>query len=245
MTNYVIRFDDASDYWDAEKWARCHSLCVEYSIFPIIAIIPKCEDPVLRKYPKDELAWKKMKLWIEQGWTPALHGYQHIYTTVDGGINPVHQRSEFAGEPLEEQRAKIRKGLIALKEKGINPKLFVAPSHTFDNNTLFALRAESEIRAISDTIANGAYRYNDFVFLPQQSGSVREIKLRLVTFCYHPNMMQEKDFEKLEEFFRKHKAQFISFETAISKDVRNRKRLFDKALSWVYFFKRKLFQKGL
>ena len=49
-------------------------------------------------------------------------------TTATGGINPVHNRSEFAGLSLVEQREKISKGYKTLIAIGLFPKYFFASS---------------------------------------------------------------------------------------------------------------------
>jgi len=56
------------------------------------------------------------------------------------------------------QKQKIRDGYAILKEYGLTPKYFFAPSHTFDENTLVALKECSDIRIISDTIATKPYK---------------------------------------------------------------------------------------
>ena len=78
-----------------------------------------------------------------------------------------------------------------MREHGIDPKVFFAPAHTFDNNTLIALKECSNIRIISDTIANDIYTKYGFTFVPQQAGRVRKQPFRTVTFCYHPNTMND------------------------------------------------------
>ena len=64
---------------------------------------------------------------------------------------------EFAGVPLGIQRQKIRDGVQIFREHGIEPDVFFAPSHTMDLNTIEALKEESKIRIISDTIADRPY----------------------------------------------------------------------------------------
>lgn len=165
-----------------------------------------------------------------------MHGCTHEYITEDGGLNPVNLRSEFAGVPRDQQRAKIRRGVEILREHSIEPEMFFAPSHTFDANTLEALRQESEIRVISDTIANDVYNQNGFYFIPQQSGRVRRLPFALVTFCYHPNAMTDKDFDELEQFLVKNRARFTVYSQSLLK-----KRAYgirDRLLKRLYFLRR-------
>ena len=230
---YIIRLDDASEHWNKPNWERMHSLLQKYNIQPIIAIIPHNEDEKLLKYPEDSGFWELMHFWISEGWTPALHGYNHVYSSMSGGINPVNRRSEFAGVDYEIQRGKIREGYKLLCAQGIVPEVFVAPAHTFDENTLLALKEETRIRIISDTVATDLYFEDGFTYIPQQSGNVRSIRLKLVTFCYHPNTMHDSDFETLEKFILAHKNEFISFEKLNS--TKRKRSLFDKVLSSLYF----------
>lgn len=212
MARYIMRLDDASDYMDIEKWNRMEQLLDKYGIKPIYGIIPDNHDESLRgKYQRDPKFWEKMHAWEAKGWTPAMHGFEHKYVTDQGGINPVNKRSEFAGLSYEEQADKIEQGWKALNDHGFHPEIFFAPSHTFDENTLKAIKDKTTIRVISDTIANDVYKKDDFWFIPQQSGSVRKLPFKTVTFCYHPNTMADKSFEVLEAFFQQQKDNFVAY----------------------------------
>lgn len=212
MARYIMRLDDASDYMDTEKWNRMEQLLDKYGIKPIYGIIPDNHDESLRgKYQRDPKFWEKMHAWEAKGWIPAMHGFEHKYVTDQGGINPVNKRSEFAGLSYEEQADKIARGWKILNEHGFHPEIFFAPSHTFDENTLRALKDKTTIRVISDTIANDVYKKDDFWFIPQQSGSVRKLPFSIVTFCYHPNTMTDKSFEVLEAFFQRQKDKFVTY----------------------------------
>ncbi len=82
---YLLRLDDASEYRDTQKWDRMEELLNKYKIKPIFGIIPDCKDPSLLKYSKDEMFWDRVKQWINAGWIPAMHGYQHVFKTNRGG----------------------------------------------------------------------------------------------------------------------------------------------------------------
>ena len=156
------------------------------------------------------------------------------------GLNPFWKRSEFAGIPLERQKEKIRKGITVLHQHGFEPKYFFAPSHTFDLNTLEALRVETDIRIVSDTIGRYPYKYGDFVFIPQISGHCAKMSLSgIYTFCFHPNTMKESSYVALEEFLAKKHNQFICFDN-IDLDQYGKKRTIDNLLSWSFFTYRKI-----
>lgn len=119
----------------------------------------------INKYPKNIYFWDKVSEWQNKGWTIALHGYTHVFETEEGGVNPVNKRSEFAGVNLDKQKQKISDGLKVFNNKGIKTQFFYAPAHTFDKNTLEALKSTSNIRVISDTIANDIYYKNGMYFI--------------------------------------------------------------------------------
>lgn len=235
---YLIRLDDASDHMHIENWARIERLLDENGIKPLVGVIPLNRDPLMERFPIDPMFWDKARGWQEKGWRIALHGYEHVYSTQCAGINPVHNKSEFAGHPLDVQREKIREGLRILKEKGLHPTAFFAPSHTFDRNTLEALRMESDIRVISDTVANDTYCRYGFTFIPQQAGRVRELPFKVTTICLHPNFTTDREFDEIEAFFKSHSGQFLD-PNAIVPTTRKRS-LLDRGYEFAYFLKRKL-----
>lgn len=233
---YIMRLDDACEKMNVENWEKIERLLDKYNIKPIVGIIPKCRDKDMDKYPYNDKFWSKVKSWETKKWIIALHGYEHIFHTKNGGINPINNYSEFAGVPLEEQKKKIEKGIKIMEKNGIAPKVFFAPAHTFDRNTLLALKAKSNIRIISDTIAHDKYEDEEITFIPQQSGRVRNLPFKIVTFCYHPNLMSDKDFSELENFLKKNRIKFGQ----VPLEKSGRKITFiDKILRKIYFFRRK------
>ena len=235
MSKYIIRLDDACERMDIEKWDKMEILLDKYGIKPLVGVIPHCEDPMMDKYSFDKEFWQRVDRWQEKRWTIAMHGYNHVYGTASGGINPVNKRSEFAGESIEVQKQKICNGVSILYSHKVNPKVFFAPSHTFDINTLIALKEKSNITIISDTIANKPYSKYGITFVPQQSGPVRKLPLSMVTFCYHPNNMSENDFNKLEHFICGSIDKIIDFPI---KTITRSESLFDRVLSKIYFMRR-------
>lgn len=240
MTTYIMRLDDACPHWDAEKWSRMEEILDTYGIKPLVGLIPAVEDPELLKYPEDKGYWDRVKCWKDKGWELALHGCTHLYETAEGGINPVQKRSEFAGLPFDRQKQKIRLGVSELASHGIDPEVFFAPSHTFDQETLKALKEETRIRVVSDTFASDVYRDGGFSFVPVQSGHAVNLPFRTVTFCYHPNLMAQDDFEALSSFLEDHSNEFCSLMDAVCRAGDRGRSLADVALQWMYFTVRKL-----
>ncbi len=241
---YLIRLDDFCEYMDVEKWERVKSILKKENITALVGIIPKCKDPdFVNKYKKDEAFWERAKKWQDENCIFGLHGYEHVFKSNSGGINPVQNYSEFAGLSLEKQKEKIAGGYKILTDNGIDAKVFFAPAHTFDINTLLALKSETPIRIISDTVANNIYKKHDFYFLPQQSGKCRKLPFKFTTIALHPNNMTENDFQKMENFVfevAKNRCQhFIkNFEQIKLKE--NGKTFYDNLLSFLYFLKRRI-----
>lgn len=239
-TEYLIRLDDACPFMRKEQWNCVETLLDKYGVKPLVGIIPDAKDELVVCDNEDPDFWGKALKWQEKGWAIALHGYDHIYISEEGGVNPLWKRSEYAGVPLERQKDKIREGLAILKNKGLKPHYFFAPSHTFDKNTLEALKSESDIRIISDTIAFKPYREDDFVFIPQIFGHCLKMHLPGVfTFCLHPNNMSDESFEKLNDFLESNKKHIVDFE---SLNLNNLPTMdfYSKMLRKLFFYYRKI-----
>ena len=83
---FLLRLDDASEYWNASRWNRMHGLLKQYGVRPLVAVIPKNEDPKLRAFGKDDKFWETFQNWMKQdGWSPALHGFNHVLDMKTGG----------------------------------------------------------------------------------------------------------------------------------------------------------------
>lgn len=239
---YLIRLDDACQTMDVKKWKRIENILDSANIHPMVGIIPANKDPEQQISATDPNFWNKVKEWENKGWAIAMHGYDHNFISDKGllGLNPLWARSEFAGLPFEEQKEKIRNGITIFRENGIEPKYFFAPAHTFDENTLKALREESNIRIISDTIATKPYRMKDFVFIPQLGGHCIEMKIPGIwTFCLHPSKMSNQDFITTENFIKSHKNEMIGFDQLDLSNLKG-KDFIGKIFSYIYFAKRKL-----
>lgn len=237
---YLIRLDDACPTMDHAKWQRMIDILDHYGVRPMVGIIPHNEDPEQIIAAVDLDFWNKAKNWEQKGYAIALHGYNHCYISEDAGVNPLWNRSEFAGVSYETQLQKIHDGYHILKKKGLNPKYFFAPSHTFDYNTLKALRACTDIRIISDTVATKPYKMGDFIFIPQLGGHCMKMYIPGIwTFCLHPSTMTDENFISTEAFIKSQKSKFIAFDQLNLSSVKN-KDIVSKLLSYIYFMKRRM-----
>ena len=76
-------------------------------------------------------------------------GHQHIFISQHKGMVNNRVGSEFAGLSYEKQLEKILAGQKILKEHGIETDVFFAPAHSYDLNTLRALK-KAGFKYISD-----------------------------------------------------------------------------------------------
>ncbi|PNX53408.1 MAG: hypothetical protein BV458_04610 [Thermoplasmata archaeon M9B2D] len=234
---YIIRLDDASPTMDSDKWERIELLLDRYEIKPIVAVIPNNEDTNMFKNAEDIHFWDKVKRWQEKNWMIALHGYNHVYGTDEAGLVPFNKRSEFAGLRYEEQAEKIKNGISIFASRAIETIAWVAPSHSFDKNTLKALSSESSIKIVSDGIALYPYNYLGFLWIPQQFWKFRKMPFGIWTSCFHPNEMSDREFENLKNFIDQNHENFI--DAHVLATVKRKKNLFDRLFETVYWFLRK------
>lgn len=241
-TKYLIRLDDACPCMDSKKWLLMEDILDKYGVKPLVGIIPANADPKTMIESEDPGFWGKAHSWEKKGWQIALHGYDHVCISDEGmnGLNPFWKRSEFAGLSIGHQREKIRAGIEIFRQHGFDPKFFFAPSHTFDEKTLIALKEESNIKIISDTIALKPYKKGEFTYIPQITGHcVKMLIAGVYTFCFHPNTMKDEDFEALERFLQRYRDHFVDFDSI---DINKAKplSLLDKFVSGIFFGIRKI-----
>jgi len=206
---YILRFDDACPTLDRKKWQRMEDLCDKYNIKPIVAVIPNNKDPEMMIDDEDELFWDKVRNWQKKGWHIALHGYDHKYISNHSGLVSQNITSEFAGLEYEIQAEKIIKGIAIFEKENIKTNIWVAPSHTFDENTLRALKAHTDIEIISDGASLFPFIKYEFNWIPQQYAIMRKMLFGIWTGCFHPNTMSEKEFLQLEKFLEENHQNFI------------------------------------
>ena len=243
MGKYLLRLDDACDTMDMDKWNRVEKILDKNNILPLVALIPNNKDNNIKKQTKISNFKDIVERWKKKGWEIGQHGYEHCYLNNCGGINPVNFRSEFAGLSLEKQLEKITLGKkIMLEEYNVETDVFIAPSHTFDENTITALK-KNNILKVSDGKFLTPCKYKGIVFIPQQVGNFRKIMFPGIwTFCYHPNEMQEYDFLKFSNFLEKNRDRFITFKDVSLTNIKEITK-FESLFSKIYFFLKKIKRK--
>jgi len=207
----AIRMDDITPAMDREKFDRFKSLLDKHGIKPLIGVVPECKDEKLNISEPIEDFWKFVKELQKSGWIVAMHGFNHIYTTKEAGVFPIGGKSEFAGIPYYKQDDMLRMGKRIMRENDILTDIFMAPSHSFDRNTIKALK-KNGFSKITDGFGIAPYKRWGIVFYPlspRKSKTLSDKRDGITTFVYHTNTMDEKEFSEFEKMLET--AQVVSF----------------------------------
>jgi predicted deacetylase len=195
-------------------WERFLPLIEQYGIRPILAIVPDNQDRELEREEPNAAFWDEMRRLQAAGATIALHGYRHLCGSMGRSLVPLHRHSEFAGVAAATQREWIKAGLGILRGQGLNPRVWVAPRHGFDADTLEALRGEG-IRVLSDGLARGPIQRGGVTWIPQQLWAPVEKSRGLWTISVHPNTARALLVDQLAEFLRRRAAHFTSVDRVL------------------------------
>ena len=211
--NISIRMDDITPDMDWAKFLRFKELCDLYQVKPLIGVVPENQDAMLHIDEERDDFWECLLQLEKEGWVIAQHGYTHIYSTKKKGCFPLNAISEYAGKPYEEQLANLKKGKQILESHGIYTDIFMAPAHSYDRNTLKALK-EVGFSKLTDGFGDRPYEWKGLTFYPisfKQSNSLKQER-GYTTFVIHANTMNDKDFERYEKLFAEHKDKLISYQ---------------------------------
>lgn len=205
---FIFRWDDISPYQDAKRFHRLVDLFVQYRIPAVLGVIPDNQDETIRFGEMPETVYiEELKTLEKVGWEIAMHGYRHLRHTSKGGLLALNKASEFAGRPNDDQAADLRQGKKILEEYGFDPVTFIAPWHSYDQETLRAL-ADCGFRAFSDgwslypKITAGLLQLP--VILWSVPGRVKTLSWLggVYTICLHPHLVGDEELAGLERFFR-------------------------------------------
>lgn len=230
----LFRLDDITPGLNKENFNRIEKIFDAFDVKPMIGVVPCNEDehlivdeefrpvtdeegkPVSDKEgklvsdKKQEEFWDNIKRLQDKGWTIALHGYKHVYVNEQKGLLEANPFSEFAGVDYEEQVDIISKGKDILESYGLKVGYFMAPGHTFDENTLKAL-AVNGISRITDGYTDKPYIREGITFVPC---TLTEPKVPegIDTVCIHLNNWKDTEFEALEAFLKTNVGLVTGFE---------------------------------
>jgi predicted deacetylase len=203
---YLIRFDDICPTMNWTVWNRVEEILRSNQLRPILSVIPDNQDSSLEIDPANTNFWDRVRQWQSWGWTIGLHGYQHRYTSAASGIVGIKNASEFAGVSLREQCCRLRSAAKILFDQRVEPRVWVAPGHSFDRTTV-TLLGEVGISCISDGLFLTPRRDGSgMLWIPQQLWRFRWLPLGVWTICFHHNgwsQFQLDDFATAVARFRR------------------------------------------
>jgi peptidoglycan/xylan/chitin deacetylase (PgdA/CDA1 family) len=180
-------------------WSEIEAALLARRLKPILAVVPDNQDPMLKVDAPVADFWDRVRQWQARGWTIALHGYQHRYVGRHAGIVTVKKKTEFAGVPAAEQEEKLRRGIEIFEREGIKPRVWIAPSNSFDAATV-SLLPRLGIRVICD----GYFRFpflwpREVTWVPQQLFGFRPAPPGIWTVCYHHNQWTDAGIGQFRE----------------------------------------------
>ena len=217
-TGMLIRLDDIADNMNWHLMDKCETLFDSLNVKPLLGVIPNNCDQELKAYEKKNDFWNRVRNWQTKGWEISMHGFSHVYDTETkkkdyfgyGG------KSEFFGHDYETQLKKINQGLKKFREERIKVRSFFAPNHTYDQNTLRALKA-SGIKNIIDGYGLVPYSENDLNFIPQLFYKEIMLPFGIQSTQIHLNYWKEEQFLVFKNFVIENSTKVISFDEALKR----------------------------
>ena len=209
----AVRIDDITSDMDWNSFHAMKEILDNVGIKPLLGVVPDNCDSMLRCDEPDDAFWDKIRELQKEGWSIAMHGYQHQYSTKSSGIFPLNHFSEFAGLSYEEQTTKIQKGREIFKKHDVFTDIFMAPGHSFDKKTIRALK-EIGFRYITDGYGFRPYQYLGITFLPiafHSRKSIVKTQKEMTTLVYHINGWSEKHRQEAQKILSDAALQFVSY----------------------------------
>lgn len=209
----AIRLDDVTPDMDWEHFLAFKEMLDGYGIKPLIGVVPDNRDENLHRAKAAGDFWEYIKELQENGWCVALHGYRHIYTTKKGGLFPLNRFSEFAGVPFDRQKEMLSEATEIFKKNGIQTDIFMAPAHSYDRNTLKALK-ELGYHKMTDGFGSRPYRWQGMTFYPISFLLGRSLKKKkgVTTMVVHTNEVDPAGMERLRRMLSEQQHNLISYQ---------------------------------
>jgi predicted deacetylase len=214
--------DDIAENMNWQYMDRCELLFDKFNLKPLLGVIPENKDPEFLKYPKNSDFWSRVKNWEKKGWEISMHGYTHLYEkqTKKNDIFNYGGSSEFFGLDYQNQLNKIKLGLKKFKEKNISIRSFFAPNHTYDLNTLRALK-ECNIKIVIDGYGLFPYYKFDLLFVPQLFYKEKLLPFGIQSTSMHINYWDIKYLNNFEDFINKNYNKVVDIDYILNLDEPN------------------------
>lgn len=217
---YILRFDDITPGMAWSKFLPLKRYLEDLGVNCLLGVVPECRDAKLEVEPARDDFYDLVRAWHANGDTIVQHGAYHVYETPEAGLLGVNPRSEFAGLSYEVQLRKIQEGKAILVKEGVWTPYFMAPGHSFDLNTLRALKSEG-FEAITDGVGFHPYMLEGLKLIPQLLGRPFAFPYGLVTICIHVNSFDDKKTQALMQFVARHRHRFVRFHDAAREPLTN------------------------
>lgn len=207
--SYLFRMDDITPRMDWNRFWALMQLFRRHAVKPLLGIVPDNRDPNLNRSLPHPHFWETMRQLRESDAIDvAQHGYQHILvhrpkaSLLGPSVGIRKEVSEFAGDTYIDQSFRIAEGRRILERYGLASPYWMAPNHSYDANTLRALR-DNGFTAVSDGVALFPYSAHGLVFVPQTSWQPRWMPLGVHTICLHTNTITPAHIKQLRVFLRR------------------------------------------
>ena len=205
-----MRFDDINPRMDWNRFHILKKILEKYKIKSILGIIPNCKDLNVQVSKPNKNYFKYLRECSLYGDSIAQHGYEHVYDSKIKGEFGSSNNSEFAGNSLNDQFQKLSIGKSVLKKESLWEPIFMAPSHSFDSNTLKALK-KLRFKIILDGFSLFPFKKNQLIFIPQISSKPLPLFIPgLSQLCIHINTISDNELIKLIKFIHQNHKDFIS-----------------------------------
>lgn len=212
MKKIAIRFDDFCETMDFNKFTKVISIVDKFGIKPLIGIVPNNLDNNLRKHEKMDV--NEYSSYIQslkdKGYLFAQHGFQHVYVNKKGGILGINKNSEFVGLTFEEQYNKIIKGKEMLENLNIDTNIFMAPSHSYDKNTIKALK-KAGFKYVTDGYTHHNFLYKGLIFIPCMNVKYEKKRKGVYTICIHTNTIDDDFLKILTKLLEKNSKYIVDY----------------------------------
>lgn len=223
MKKIAIRFDDVCETMHYENFNKILNIIEEYNVKPLIGIVPSNSDDnlIVNNNVKLEEYYKLIYELKSKGYLFAQHGYDHVYVNRNGGILKLNKNSEYAGLSYDEQYQKIKKGKEILEKNDIHSNIFMAPSHSYDENTLLALK-DLGFKYVTDGFTKFNYKYKELIFIPCMHAFNPKKSKGIITLCIHANTMNDFYIDMFKKILDKNKDFLVDFNVLLEEKYRKR-----------------------
>ena len=212
MAKYLMRFDDINSRIDWNRFFQIKQKLENYQIKSILGVVPYCLDENLYSSKPLDKYYDYLRKCKAYGDKIAQHGFTHLYDSRKSGFFGRSKKSEFAGHEIQEQLRRLQKGKSILENEELWEPIFMAPSHSFDSNTLLALK-KIGFETVLDGISLLPYRKNNLDFIPQIASNPLPFFFPGISqLCIHINTISDKELKNLIDFVEKNHNKFITID---------------------------------